>query len=417
MAVILTVALALRLGWALAEPRTPAAIDRLPDQREYLTLADGLLHGRGLRLYDARFGQDVLAYRLPGYPLLVAACGGSVLGVRLLQAALDVGTVAAVFLLGRRLSGRAVGLGAAMWLAVNPLYVYFSGLVLTETAFAAALAWGTYGLARRSTALAASCFAVAVYVRPTAIALGPILAIVSAAQWVVPNRDGRRAYQWRAAWVVPLAIFLTLAPWACRNLQRLGAPIWTTTNDGITLYDGFHDGATGASDQRFLEGLPGLRTMNEVDRSRDLARRARAWAMGHLGELPGLCWRKVARGWSPVPLSAEFGRPLYRWIGGTYAVPFDLCCLLGLCGRRVGWPGKLLLVTPAVVLTAVQVLTVGSIRYRMPAEASLAVLAAAGAADALRWLRGRAGARPKPTYHGGTETQRSKTETKRRQGL
>jgi hypothetical protein len=36
--VLLLAALAVRLGWALAQPVTDEAIDRLPDQRENLAL-------------------------------------------------------------------------------------------------------------------------------------------------------------------------------------------------------------------------------------------------------------------------------------------------------------------------------------------------------------------------------------------
>ncbi len=381
LSALLVVALLVRVAWAVAQPRTPAAVDRLPDQREYLTLADGLLHHGSLRLDDARFGQTVVAYRLPGYPMLVAACDGSVLAVRLVQAAVDASTVLAVFLLARRLTGdAAVGLTAAAALAVDPLFVYFSGLVLTETAFAAALAWATVAAARRSTAATAALFVVAVYLRPTALVLAPPVV------WLAMNGDGRRPYHWTGPLCVTLLVPLALVPWAGRNLIRLGTPVWTTTNDGITFYDGFHDGATGASDQRFLAGWPALRSMTEVGRSRELSRLARRWVWEHPAALPALALRKAARGWSPVPLSRDFGRPLYRWAGGAYAVPFDLLCLAGLASRRLRVSAKLLLLAPAVVLTAVQVMTVGSIRYRMPAEAELAVLAGLGATDVWRTM-------------------------------
>ena len=114
--VILTLALVARVGWAVAQPRTAAAIDRLPDQREYLSLAENLVRQHTLRLFDPRFQQDVFAYRLPGYPVAIAACGRSVLAVRLIQAAVDTATVLGVFLLARTVCGSAaVAVAAAAW--------------------------------------------------------------------------------------------------------------------------------------------------------------------------------------------------------------------------------------------------------------------------------------------------------------
>jgi hypothetical protein len=49
------------------------------------------------------------------------------------------------------------------------------------------------------------------------------------------------------------------APWAMRNHRVVGAWVWTSTNGGITRYDGFNPDATGASDQSFVAAMPQLR--------------------------------------------------------------------------------------------------------------------------------------------------------------
>src|SRR5438045_5856980 len=90
---LLVAALALRLGWALSRPNDDAFIRALPDQREYLELGRNLLAGRGLVFHDERLDADVFAFRTPGYPLLIAACGGNVRIVRAAQAFLDTSTV------------------------------------------------------------------------------------------------------------------------------------------------------------------------------------------------------------------------------------------------------------------------------------------------------------------------------------
>src|SRR5690242_1056162 len=98
---VLLVALVLRVAWVLLQPSTDESLQRLPDQREYLELGRNLLAGTGLVFHDTRFDADVRAYRTPGYPLLVAACGGNVRAIRVLQALLDTSTALAVYLLAR----------------------------------------------------------------------------------------------------------------------------------------------------------------------------------------------------------------------------------------------------------------------------------------------------------------------------
>ena len=57
----------------------------------------------------------------------------------------------------------------------------------------------------------------------------------------------------------------------------LGTWVWTTTNEGVTAYDGFTPDATGASDQSFLRDFPLLKQMGEVERSRYLSDKAAAF--------------------------------------------------------------------------------------------------------------------------------------------
>jgi hypothetical protein len=382
---ILLLSLLLRVAWATTRPSSDAAIDQLPDQREYLSLGRNLLHDHALAFFDARFNQTIYTYRTPGYPAFIAACGGSATVVRIAQACLDTLTVFAVFMIAWRLAGPTspLPLIAACFVALNPFLIYFCGLILSETLFTAALACATVMLIDRRWILGGILMLVAVLVRPSAIALAPLLTLVAAANRT-PDSPYRLGAGLRAA-IIPAAIvtgivFLGLLPWAARNHRVLGAWVWTTTNEGVTLYDGFNPAASGGSDQRFLTRMPELRSMNELRRSRYLHDSATSWAREHLSDLPALMLRKIARTWSPVPLSAEFGRTGYRLISAAYAVPSDVLAIAGLlCSRRLTRLAKGMLVTPVVYFTIVHAMSVGSLRYRVPVEPMLAVLAAAGA--------------------------------------
>jgi hypothetical protein len=412
LACVLLVALGLRLGWGLTRPTSDSALDVLPDQREYLALARNLLHGRGLWFLDRRFSDTVYAFRTPGYPLLVAACGANVRMIRAVQAGLDTLGVLAVFLLAGRFCAieqrRWAPTLAALLVAVNPYLIYFSGLILSETLFTAMLIWGmvllVWGRGGRAATWAAMwtwlagvlLLVFSVLVRPSAIALPVGLGLAAA----FVNRTGSEAYHQpagtRARWPLPigttivLLTLLVLLPWTLRNVHVLNRWVWLDTNSGITLYDGYNPDATGGSDQSFLTREPELQVLGEVDRSDYLTQKALWYARTHPRRAMELAVAKLARTGSPLPLSAEFGRPVYRIIALAYSLPFDVLVVLGVLFGRLPRAAKVLLLLPAIYISTVHALTVGSLRYRIPAEPPMAVIAAglfgawSGAGDAWR---------------------------------
>jgi 4-amino-4-deoxy-L-arabinose transferase-like glycosyltransferase len=378
---LLAAALCLRLAWGLAQPTDPDA--RLGDQFEYLQLGRNLLTTGELKFDDARFEQTVYAYRTPGYPAFVALCGGNVRAIRLAQALIDTSTALAAYLLARRWLDRRASLFAAATVAFNPFLVYFSGLILSETTFIAMLAWGTCLLVRerqRTWILGGVLLALSVSVRPSAMGLAVLLA--AGAAWC---RSGRLTLiVVRDACVAAALVFAVLLPWVWRNAHHpvLNASIWTTTNEGITTYDGFHDGATGASDQKaYLDRLkPLLMRMDEVERDAWLKQQAMEWIRGHPDRVVGLMADKIARTWSPVPLSSEYGGSwLYFWVGLLFTTPVYLLSLFGLWKGALPRSVKVFLLIPAIYFTVIHALSVGSLRYRLPAEPPMSVIVGCGA--------------------------------------
>jgi 4-amino-4-deoxy-L-arabinose transferase-like glycosyltransferase len=409
---VLLIALLVRLGWVLMLPSDKGTLWSLPDQVEYYKIAQNLLIGKGFHFWDDRFDGDVHAFRMPGYPLFVAACGAKITTVRVAQAFIDTSTVLAMYLLARRWLSERNALIAAILVAVNPFLIYFSGLMLSETVFVAMLAWGMYlivpgtrgnGLtgsrssrhversetspspqstpgseiprvARNDVSLSSTSsvvvlglllLALSVYIRPSAMLLPVVLPLILRRSWIYPLVG--------AALVVAV-----LLPWGIRNKRLLGSWVWTTTNSGVTLYDGFNPDATGASDQRFLKTMPQLKEMSELERSQYLSARAQNYIATSLPRVVSLTFTKIARTWSPVPLSDQFGsRKLYRIVGGGYAIILFGLVVWSVISSSLPRSYKLYLLTPALYFTLVHALSVGSLRYRIPAEAPMAVLGSA----------------------------------------
>jgi 4-amino-4-deoxy-L-arabinose transferase-like glycosyltransferase len=388
---VVLAALVIRLAWNLSRPADDSGVLRsLPDQREYLALGRSLLDGRGLVFHDERLGVDVRAFRAPGYPAFIAACGGNVRAIRAAQSLLDTSTVLAVYLLARRWLNVPRSLVAAGIVALSPFLVYFSALILSETLFIAMLAWGMLLLSRRKTlANVAGLFilAMSVLVRPGAIALPAVLACVAA----LAHRHARRAAILTCA-AIGLT-FLVLLPWAWRNSRVIGSWVWTSTNSGFTLYDGMNPDARGASDQGFIAAMrQELRAAgDEVERSRLLARRALEYAKAYPGRALRLTWKKIARTWSPMPLSSEYGRDARLVaIALLYTVPLFVLTAIGLWRAVLPRSAKMYLMLPALYVTVAAAISVGSLRYRLPADVPMAVVAASA-------LTGLTSPRERPT--------------------
>ena len=187
------------------------------DETIYVDAARWLWRGDG-------FGPDYV--RVPGYPVLLAALGGpwgSVLWLRLAQAALAAGGAALTFVLADRLAGRGAALGVAIVYALDPLMAFSAGLLYPEAGAALILAAAVLAAVqavRRDSGGWAALTGVLLgleLVGRGALARGRGGAAgIAAAASLPPARRARHA----AAAV--LTCVLVLLPWTYRNYQLRG---------------------------------------------------------------------------------------------------------------------------------------------------------------------------------------------------
>lgn len=306
--IIAVLATLVRIVWGLSRPSDDASFAVLPDQLEYLEVARSVLAGGGFAFVDERFGQVVHAFRLPGYPLFVAICAAEPWIVRLAQALLDGSTILGAALIAHRLVGGKSPYVAAALVAVDPFALYFSALLLSETLFTAMTTWGIALLVLRRDRNDADgawwggvvLLALAGLVKPLALPI--LLAVVPAS---VVLRRGLISDVLIRSGLAFLIVAALLAIWFVRNQKVVGAPVYST-NSGFTLYDGLHEGATGASDQSFVKNMVMLGDLSEIDRSRKLTELSYQWAVAHPVEVVTLAGVKIARTWSPMPLGEAY---------------------------------------------------------------------------------------------------------------
>ncbi len=363
---VLSIALLLRLAWGWSRQNDlPVG---LPDQREYLAIASNLMAGQGLQFKDDRFGDTVYAFRSPGYPSFLAGLRCNLRVIRVVQAILDTSTVLAIYLLAGQWLDERRSLIAAALVGLNPFLIFFTGLILTETLFTTTLVWGLVMLSRKQW-IGLVSIGLALLIRP------PVALLVPFACAFAEGFSLRKMLKGFA--VGTAASLIVLFPWAYRNHQLLGAWIWATTNAGQTQYDGFRDGADGSSNLAELKTMPELAGKGEVERNAFLAARGRELMWTHPQRSLWLGVKKLARTWSPVPLSDEYASNRNIAVGLLFSLPLFLLTLIGLCRRGLAMPVKLFCLLPAIYFSMSAAVTVGSIRYRIPAEPMLAVIAAA----------------------------------------
>ncbi len=143
---------------------------------------------------------------------------GAYHAARGLTAAFGVLSVALVGLLGVRLRGPALGLGAALFLAVSPLDVVTAHMVRPDVALQAfallvCLAWGDLGRTPRADLRAGAALAAAISIKFTGVLLLPSYLL---ARWLAP---GQRLRGLLRAGVVAVALGALFTPYAILNFD------------------------------------------------------------------------------------------------------------------------------------------------------------------------------------------------------
>ncbi|OAI51625.1 hypothetical protein AYO47_01445 [Planctomyces sp. SCGC AG-212-M04] len=391
LSIVLAIAFAARAAAAFAIEATlpPGVDDLIPgDATGYLDLAKDLSDGREFAVWTP----PRRVMRMPGFPALIAvsflAFGNSHVAARLLLSVVATLGCYLVFVLGRRLFDDRTAFIAATITAVLPTFVAFSPLFLSETAFAVTLVASLIpaasllkGLGDPKTSTsellcnAGTCGAlisVACYMRPSWLLWAPFVAFCA----ILAGRA--RPITWVVAAMIGATTFLTLLPWAIRNHRVTGHFVLTTLWMGPSLYDGLNPNATGDSEMTFFDRDNLLSTMSEYEMNQEYARRAKDFAWNNPGRAIELGFIKLWRYWKLWPNAGQFNS-WPAWIAVlASSVPLFAATILGIWKGRPNWIALALTLGPVLYFAAVHSIFVGSIRYRLPAEYPMTLLAAVG---------------------------------------
>jgi len=362
-----------------------------PDATDYHVIARNVMNGNGFLETD---GQR--ASRAPGYPLFLAACYSvglrSPKAVYALQALAGAVTCLLIALLGRKLYGDTVGLIAGCLSAFYPFFIYYTGLMLTETVFILGFVGYILCLAHMDHSLTAPKAKLGLLSAGTGLIAGLLILVRSSLLlfpffllpfWLIHGKPRRRV---ALAWaVMMLAICAALLPWTLRNHRLFGHFIPTTLQVGPSLYEANSRHADGGPAMHRIDWIAerGGGRMSEYENNEFFKKAALQYMRENPGRVLALAVTKARRFWNVIPNYAPYRRPLYAAISLCSYVPLILLAIAGLALRRSRSKALLFLLPPVAYFAALHMVFVGSTRYRTAIMPFVILISAAGL-EALR---------------------------------
>ena len=330
-------------------------------------------------------GQLNALYFMPLYPALVA-----ILGPGWPQLFIDIALSTALVWLIYELTDaifadKRAAVLAATFAAIYPYFIFYSIVGLTETLFMVLLL-AAYVSWYRNAYIAASVFSVlAILTRPILDLLAPILILYFAL--AIHGLSIKAAMKYLAIYAGIYCILM--APWWLHNYKAYLSFVRLNLGSGIALYSGNNPlNQTGGMDYNLQTSVaPFDEIANPVDRDKALQRAA----LNYIKEDPKRFLIQVVkrfqRFWLPWPQTQAYSGSLYKIISFCSFVPVLLLALaFVIFYGRANFRRIAPLLLFIVYLNSLHLVFPASLRYRLPLEPFLIVLAAAGAVRfADRW--------------------------------
>jgi hypothetical protein len=407
LALILVASLVIKLGIALLVD----GVVPVNDEESYLSLAMELVkHGR----YDTLFRPPLY----PGFLAGIFALGGTTLWVRLSQALLGTLSVWLVYGIARDSAGHRVGLVAACLVAFDPLLIFFSAMLWSETLYIVLWLLGVrliaigQPLAARASwnlLLAGLCFGLAALARPQVLTLMPLTVV-----WIVYNgwRDQANSAGANSETKSIAPLFRELArpialltlgccaavlPWTARNALKTETFVLIDTNGAYNFlvstepeaafldkddtwsprwarFDGVHYRRAADHAPTRVQSLAVERALENIATDPLRFAQKSLWEAGHLWTLDSFLLRHLRNGW--------FGRDTPDWwlpISVLFSVSFSAFLvffgMLGMAAHPIS-PLRSFSIMAVAHATLLFGLTYSLSRYALPLRPLLAVFAA-----------------------------------------
>jgi 4-amino-4-deoxy-L-arabinose transferase-like glycosyltransferase len=327
--------------------------------------------------------------------------GHSLLYPRLAQAFVSAATAWVLGRMTEKLSGsRTAGRLALALAAVYPFFIYYSGMVLSETLYLAFVVPGLWwlcasfqerGASWRLPAAGGLSLAAAALCRPEAMPLALLLWLAGSAAWLLGRWSGRALCAAVLAWALPLTA------WCARNRAEVGA-FTLDLHGGLTMLHGtllldeneFDTGFAMAA----LRKMPFYQrslSLPAPERDRLYLRESLSFMRANPGRVARQWGRKFVNFWRLYPRTDKVFREDYyshpgAGLSRAALVAVSLACepaliiggFWGLWGLRRRWDELFPLGLFLLGTMVLHMVSVSQMRYRLPVMPILIFAAADG---------------------------------------
>ena len=337
-----------------------------PDERRFLQEAQSLLASFQF------MGNGKVAHDMPLTAITIAIMmklfGGSLYAPKLFFVIVSSLNIYLIALLAYELSkSERTALLAALISCFYPFFIFYSTLFLSETLFLFFITLIFYLVVKernQNTVIISVVVGITHLVRPTFLYFYPILLLVlgyfrkMSIKFIVLNS---------------LVFLLIVSPWVIRNYQKLDVFLLTTTSSGQVLWEANNPwNTTGGVSLSYDKSLSYLKEIPEFDNEYETDNYKKQKAIEFISNNPKQfvknSWKKFKRFWNLRPNSEQHQADIYKIVSMTSFGPVLLFFLVWLV-----LPGTINRYTLAIPLfvcyyTVIHLVTVSSIRYRLPIE-------------------------------------------------
>ena len=395
---IFVIALIVRLSFVLFFPPLYAA-----DTGQFDDIALNLTKSNGFSLSSG----ISTAARPPAYPLFLAGIyslfGQSHLAVKLAQAILGAISCIIIYLIGKEVFNRKIGLWSGTAMALYPPLISTAGFILSEELAIFLLAISIFFLTRAVKRKQVSYYILAGIFLGLTTLCRPITLLFPFFLYFILLSSSYRKREFICISIFLLSMIGTVTPWTIRNYIKFNAFIPGQTDRGVILWAGTHlpaDGPGGMpygvtsahkeykdprDGEAFLKVREGLLAV-EADKAyyREGIKNIFNNPSGYLQ----LCLEKFKRFWFWIPGGVEVLKPYPKVKLGITAIYFSilLSAVWGVwVGLKENWRDKLPMLAIISYFTIIHTLIFAIPRFRLPIMPYVLIFAVVGFLRILDW--------------------------------